>query len=98
MIYQTFNEHGARFGRRTENLQTAIKRVQACKGEVRPLGSLTPVYTCRTMLTGATLAADRAWWHATHKVEKPAPVAQKPVPCYRATQPSYQHSRIRVWK
>lgn len=98
MIYQTFNEYGARFGRDTQNLKTAIKRVQACKGEVRPLGSLTAVYICRTMLSGEILVADRAWWHATRAAKPEAPKPQQFRPVYRTAQPCYARSTIRVWK
>lgn len=49
MLYGTFKAYGgtlARFGRYTRNLPAAVSKAAAVGGEVRPLGSLTPVWVC----------------------------------------------------
>lgn len=48
MLYQTFRKFPdgtvAKFGRTTQNLRVAVERAAAVRGEVRPLGSLTPCW------------------------------------------------------
>lgn len=60
MLYQTFRKFPdgtlAKFGRITQNLGTAVKRAaQHEQGEVRPLGSLVPVWSNFVFTTGTPL-------------------------------------------
>lgn len=90
-MFQTFNEHGVRFGRTVKNLQTAIRRVQAIKGEVRPLGSMSAVWSGKTL--------QPTFIHQPLiRATPPAPVRQLPqhLPWFRPWQPCYVGSRIRV--
>lgn len=59
MLYQTFKQFPdgttARFGRTTQNLRLAVERAAAVRGEVRPLGSLTPCWQGHVFTTGQPL-------------------------------------------
>ncbi len=72
MLYQTFRKFPdgtmARFGRATPNLRRAVERAAAVRGEVRPLGSLTPCWVGYVFTTGRPLTP------APARVPKPAPV------------------------
>lgn len=71
MLYQTFRKFPdgtvAKFGRTTPNLRRAVERAAAVKGEVRPLGSLTPCWRAHVFV-------------ATPMPLRPAPEPVRPVP------------------
>lgn len=54
MLYQTFRKFPdgtvAKFGRATKNLRLAVERAAAVRGEVRPLGSLTPCWMAHVFI------------------------------------------------
>ena len=66
-LFQTFRKFSdgtiARFGRATPIIARAITRVEHLDGgEVRPLGSLTPVFVVKTLTMGQPMRPQRAYW------------------------------------
>jgi hypothetical protein len=67
MLYQTFRKFSdgtvARFGRATPYLERAIDRADKHPGgQVRPMGSLAPVWVHHTLTMGQPMQPQRAIW------------------------------------
>ena len=75
-LFQTFRKFSdgtiAKFGRATPIIARAITRVEHLDGgEVRPLGSLTPVFVVKTLTMGQPKQAQRASWPKPVRIPKP---------------------------
>ena len=88
MLYQTFRKFPdgtvAKFGRTTQNLRLAVERAAAVRGEVRPLGSLTPCWRAHVFIASP----------APLKPAAPPPLPQPRVPAPRFSAGVSQQSSV----
>lgn len=92
MLYQTFRKFPdgtvAKFGRITQNLRLAVERAAAVRGEVRPLGSLTPCWRAHVFIASPLPCRPAA--------PQPQPQPLRPAPRIRAGT-SAQSSVVRYF-